>query len=447
MTDKTAIKYIVLRALVFSGAFCFCFLAFFGNSALGSVSSGKSDSGNSALSGFSSGSVNSWFFRETSTAFYSDNSSSFRRIPRETYCFQTNALSEFVYARNKENLKFDFIYGKEKFTFSPDYSALSEEERKDRHCGDLDGQIWLICEIVSFGIGEETALDYVFTGFGAFLDGLSDRLSERAENASLSFALCNGKPLAVLKKSKTGRTVDRKELCHAVIMKLKSGVFSAKVPLVAVKPERTEEELSKETSVRGEFATVCNANNLNRAHNVRLALSALDGIKLEPEETLSFNGIVGERSERRGYKVSKVINNGEYAEGVGGGVCQVSTTVYNAALISGLEIVERHRHTLLSGYVEAGFDAMVSYGGADLKIKNNTGGNVYILTDMSGDGKIRVIFFGVKNPYEIKRESVLVADYGNGSVKTDSYLSYFREGRLLRRVRIHGDYYYPKRKP
>ncbi len=177
------------------------------------------------------------------------------------------------------------------------------------------------------------------------------------------------------------------------------------------------------------------------------ALSALDGIKLEPEETFSFNGIVGERSERRGYKVSKVINNGEYAEGVGGGVCQVSTTVYNAALISGLEIVERHRHTLLSGYVEAGFDAMVSYGGADLKIKNNTGGNVYILTDMSGDGKIRVIFFGVKNPYEIKRESVLVADYGNGSVKTDSYLSYFREGRLLRRVRIHGDYYYPKRKP
>ena len=109
----------------------------------------------------------------------------------------------------------------------------------------------------------------------------------------------------------------------------------------------------------------------NRTHNVKLAAAALDGIFLMPGASFSYNAWVGERSEERGFKEAPVIENGELVEGLGGGACQVSSTVHAAALMSGLEVLERYNHTLPSSYISKGLDAVVSYPILDLRVRNS----------------------------------------------------------------------------
>lgn len=119
----------------------------------------------------------------------------------------------------------------------------------------------------------------------------------------------------------------------------------------------------------GEYQTVFSRSR-NRTSNVKLAASALNGIFLMPGAEFSYNNWVGERSEARGYKEAPVIENGQLVEGLGGGACQVSSTVYAAALLSGMAIVERYNHSLPSSYIPTGMDAVVSYPILDLRIKN-----------------------------------------------------------------------------
>ena len=125
-------------------------------------------------------------------------------------------------------------------------------------------------------------------------------------------------------------------------------------------------------SVRSKFYTSFNLDLQERTHNIKLATKSLDKTLIEPNAEFSFNLRVGERTEKRGYKKATVISLGEFTEGVGGGVCQVSTTLYNAFLTAGLTITEYHPHSLPVNYVAPSFDAMVSYGYADLKAVNCT---------------------------------------------------------------------------
>lgn len=354
----------------------------------------------------------------------------------ETVCFSENGNQE-------KKLELIFVYENKSYVFTPNYSGLSDAEKKKRGAGCLDVQLELIGNIIELGLDEETALNYVFPSFSELLKRLDKELSVKPHNAEASFIRDNDEIKVKIEKCGNGKELDRGELCALTIMKLKSGVNRIKIPMKTLFPERDEECLKRETYRRGEFYTYCNIGNIDRLHNIKLALSALDGLKLPPGETFSFNGTVGERSEKRGYRIAGVINRGEYAEGVGGGVCQVATTVYNAALKAGLQIIERNRHTLRSSYVEAGFDAMVSYGGADLRIKNNTDGNIYLICDITEEGRITTRFFGEENPYRIERESVIDEDYGHGSVKSSSYLVYYLNDTEIKRERIHGDYYYP----
>ena len=119
---------------------------------------------------------------------------------------------------------------------------------------------------------------------------------------------------------------------------------------------------------------------------------------------MSFNETTGERTKNAGYMPAKIISSGTFVEGFGGGVCQVSTTLYNACLLAGLEIVEVHNHSLPVSYVEPSFDAMVNQGSSDLIIKNNTGEKI-IITTSSKDDICKVVIFGNKNKYKIDRVS------------------------------------------
>jgi len=124
------------------------------------------------------------------------------------------------------------------------------------------------------------------------------------------------------------------------------------------------------------FETELNAEAKNRVNNIRITAQELSGTVIQPGEEFSFNGTVGKRTTEKGYLVAPIIVQGKKEKGVGGGVCQVSTTLYNAALEAGLTVTEHHEHTKDVSYVEDGQDAAVSYGSADLKILN-TGGRAF----------------------------------------------------------------------
>lgn len=145
------------------------------------------------------------------------------------------------------------------------------------------------------------------------------------------------------------------------------------VPAIITYPEITAADLEAEylDTIIGSYSTDYRTSSQNRKTNIHLASSKINGITLNPGEVFSFNNVVGPRTQSTGYKVAHVYSGGKVVDGIGGGICQVSSTLYNAVVLSDLEIVYRTNHTLPVAYVPLGRDATVSYGSIDFKIRNN----------------------------------------------------------------------------
>ena len=135
------------------------------------------------------------------------------------------------------------------------------------------------------------------------------------------------------------------------------------------------------------------AENANRNENIRLACEAISGAKLSPGDIFSFWDLVGQTTSEKGYRVSGIFQNGRPAQGIGGGICQVSTTIYNVVLNTGLEVVERKPHSLPVDYVPRGRDATVSYPSVDFKFRNSTENDIYIMIDYINN-ELNVSFYG-----------------------------------------------------
>jgi len=159
------------------------------------------------------------------------------------------------------------------------------------------------------------------------------------------------------------------------------------LPVATVHPTVTTSELEALGLRRllGSYTTKFNASNFKRATNVRLGATKIDGVMVAPGTTFAFNDVVGPRTVDRGFLEADVIVNSELVPGVGGGICQVSTTLYNAVLLSGLEITSRMNHSMPVSYVPLGRDATVSYGAIDFRFRNNTRKHVMIKASTAKD--------------------------------------------------------------
>lgn len=147
------------------------------------------------------------------------------------------------------------------------------------------------------------------------------------------------------------------------------------------------------------FTTKYDVSNRDRSTNLRLATEKINGTILAPGEEFSYNKIVGERSIQAGYKEAKVYSNGEVVDGIGGGICQISSTLYNAVVFSNLEVKERYNHQFITSYVGAGRDATVVYGVKDFKFVNNR--TYPIKIEMSvNNGIAEAIIYGIKEDVE-----------------------------------------------
>lgn len=220
--------------------------------------------------------------------------------------------------------------------------------------------------------------------------------------------------------------------------------------------------------LRAEFSTYYDESSNERKNNISVAAKALDNAFIDVNAEFSFNDRVGVRTEKRGYKNAKIIVKGKFIDGVGGGVCQVSTTLYNAALLSDLKITEHHAHSLTVSYVEPSFDAMVNSGSADLKFVNNTDNPLIIKTKATGE-KLTVKIYGEPLKGKITRKSVVkeyvspifekirddkheyndlyegeerITYYGKNGIKSEGYILKEING-TYKEKKIRSDFYAP----
>ena len=165
-------------------------------------------------------------------------------------------------------------------------------------------------------------------------------------------------------------------------------ITKPKVTIDQIGPEAFPDQLST-------FKTRYDASDKDRTTNLILACKKLDGKVIMPGETFSYNATLGPRSTATGYKNAKVYENGEVVDGIGGGICQISSTLYNAALMADMEIVERRNHQFVTSYVGAGRDATVVYGLTDFKFKNTRKYPIKLKAS-SVSGIATISIFGIK---------------------------------------------------
>lgn len=173
------------------------------------------------------------------------------------------------------------------------------------------------------------------------------------------------------------------------------------IPLKITKPKVTIDQIGTEAfpDQLATFTTKYDASNSDRTTNLKIACQKLNGKVILAGETFSYNKTLGERTVAAGYRNGKIYENGEVVDGIGGGICQISSTLYNAVLMSNLEIVERRNHQFVTSYLPAGRDATVSYGTTDFRFKNTRKYPVRLVASIS-NGIATVSVYGIKESEE-----------------------------------------------
>lgn len=177
------------------------------------------------------------------------------------------------------------------------------------------------------------------------------------------------------------------------------------IPLIITPATKTIDDIGTEAFpyLISSYTTKYDASNTNRSENLKIAANKINGTVLMPEDTFSFNEIVGKRTIEEGYKDAKIYENGQVVDGLAGGICQISSTLYNSVLLANLEIVERRNHSYTATYVPAGRDATVVYGITDFKFKNSRTYPIKIEANVS-NGIVEFKIHGIKEEieYDIK---------------------------------------------
>ena len=209
------------------------------------------------------------------------------------------------------------------------------------------------------------------------------------------------------------------------------------VELAVTQPNVTTEDLGQEAfpDVLGSYETNYATSNRDRTTNLRLAANKIDGTVLMPGETFSYNKVVGERTIEAGYKEAAIYSDGEVTNGLGGGICQITSTLYNAVLYANLEIVQRQNHTFVPSYVNGGRDATVVYGSIDFKFENNRDYPIKIYASVSG-GVASITIRGLEtgDDYDVRLTSrkVDTTYYGGNSYSVyKAYKQLYKDGKLI----------------
>lgn len=189
-------------------------------------------------------------------------------------------------------------------------------------------------------------------------------------------------------------------------------------------------------------------NNPDRTTNLRIAASKVNGTVIVPGGTFSFNSVVGPRTTSRGYKSAAIYSEGTVVNDTGGGICQVVTTIYNAAIKANMNITERRNHSFLPTYADPGYDATVVYGSQDFKFKNSRDYPIKIIASVE-NGYCTVEIYGLKteNEYDVSIETNIIktmpkkSSGGSTGYVVDSFRVVRQNGNVISREKIARDTY------
>lgn len=273
-------------------------------------------------------------------------------------------------------------------------------------------------------------------------------------------------------EGKSGVRVNASNVASSLASALKSGVSAGiRPPADSIPAEYTLDMAKRDTSLIAEFSTSFKGSTYgkaNRVKNIVKAAQMIDGITIAPGEEFDINAVLGSRTEENGWKLATGIRDGKYVQEAGGGVCQVSTTLYNAVLMADLEVSERWHHSWPLGYVPVGRDATISTGGPNFKFINTSERPVIISAFADTENKkITVRIFGrpckdfsyievhswktgtIQDPgSDVKLDKTL--PYGTSVVERESragctsetYKYYYNEaGEIIQKVRVTKDKY------
>lgn len=292
-----------------------------------------------------------------------------------------------------------------------------------------------------------------WVGMEDFLYDVCVKNARDSENATLGFSAEGFTYTAGV----LGISCDYAALVREATRALAEGDTSVTLNCREYPPEITEEDLKERTQRLSSFATAFDQTNLPRARNIALAASRISGTVVPPHGEFSFNRTVGERTVENGFGIAAVIQDGEFLPGVGGGVCQASSTLMGAALRAGMKITRSRPHSLSVGYVPPSLDAMVS-SDSDFAFENPYDQPVYILAKSAG-GEVRFSFYGLPDGRRYEPESVVLLRVAppepkmiegadervirpeREGIASESYLLVYEGDTLVSRTRIRRDSY------
>ncbi len=226
------------------------------------------------------------------------------------------------------------------------------------------------------------------------IESMKARWNKAAKNGSIS-AYDASSDSFTFAGEQTGIAIDEEQLKSDIQAALSAKQFDKVITVSAseVQPEYSTATAKQKYKTIGTYTTNTTSNS-KRNTNIRLAAQALNGTIVGPGQEVSFNDTVGQRTEAKGYQGAAAYNNGEVVQEIGGGVCQVSTTLYNAALKAGMKISMRRSHTFEPSYVTPGMDATVSWGGPDFRFINTSSSAIGIKASYSNQ-TVTVSIYGV----------------------------------------------------
>lgn len=215
------------------------------------------------------------------------------------------------------------------------------------------------------------------------------------------------------------------------------------IPLKVLYPSVTTNMLGTEAfpNLLSQYSTSYSTRNQKRTTNLRLAANKINGTVLMPGETFSYNKVVGERTIAAGYQEAPIYVSGKVVDGLGGGICQITTTLYNAVVYANLEIVERSNHQFVPSYAPASRDATVVYGSIDFKFKNNRNYPIKILCSVQ-NGIANFQIYGLKtdNDYEVVISNRVTGTTSN-AIYSEAYKILKQNGQVVSSTLLSQDVY------
>lgn len=336
-----------------------------------------------------------------------------------------------------------WTFNKDDFQVNSDIHTIFEASgNRDEYLTNPDERVTLISQFEKFGSSVNVAFNYMFVGLDEKIENIIKDVETEPINSTITFNP-NSKELFEITESINGKRVDRAKLYQDINGQfIASNNVSVELSFIDEIAKITKEYNKGLTQKVASFSTNVADSTGGRKQNVKLALEKFNGFILEPGKEISFNQVTGPHTLENGYKVATVIYNGEFTDGVGGGICQASTTLYNALLLSGVEINEVHKHSLPVFYVPFALDAMVSEHTSDLRFTNTTENPMYIHT-YSDKNSVYVDIYSKPSEYTYKTRSETIDTIKAGGDKIISDT----DGKYSSKVLFQGEYFrisYPK---